>query len=61
MNELVLGVAIGLFTGTVAGTIYSYWNMKKIVDYTILKYKCKEQRRRIEALKEFLDEEEGAE
>jgi len=59
MNELVLGVAFGMLIGMVVGTMYSYWNIKKIVDYTILKYKCEEQRRRNEALKEFLDEKGG--
>lgn len=58
MNELVLGVTFGMLTGMVVGTIYSFCNIKNIVDYTILKHKCEEQRRRNEALKEFLDETE---
>lgn len=61
MNELVLGVAFGMLTGMVTGKIYCFCNMKKIVEYTILKYKLEEQRRRNEALKEFLDEKGGEE
>lgn len=55
MNEIFLyiGLGIGLVVGGIAGTVYDCWKVSKIVEYTILRYRVKEEEDRADRLRKF--------
>jgi hypothetical protein len=56
--ELCIGIAIGAVTGFLVGSAYNHWRVARIVDNAILKYRIEEEKRKVERLKEFLNESE---
>ena len=56
MNLFVIGLGVGLLTGSLFGTAYDHWRVSKIVELTILSYRIKEEKDRAERLRKFIDE-----
>lgn len=58
MNLLFIGLGVGLLTGLLLGMAYDHWRVARIVDNAILEYRVEEEKRKVERLKNFLNESE---
>ena len=58
MNLLIIGLGVGLLLGVLLGAAY----VERIVDIAILRYRVDEEKRKLERLKQYLnDMEDGGE
>lgn len=59
MNLFVIGLCVGALMGVLIGSAYDHWRVSKIVEYTILSYRVKEEERKKERLQKYIDDMKG--